>query len=100
MPARVKVYDLNEIPTTRRRVVRDDLARFLDAIREGKAAGDGVAYDSREEAMKAALRVVNRARRRVGPGDPYPGQRVWEDRGKWYWAIIPSQRRSRTAASA
>jgi hypothetical protein len=91
----VKVYDLADIPTRRRRSSDAELKPYLDALKNGKGAGDGVAYGTREEAAKAVSRIVTRARRSAKELDlPYPGGRVWQDRaGKWFWAIVPSARR-------
>jgi hypothetical protein len=92
----VKVYDLKDIPNRRASSADAAIRPYLDALRGGKAAGDGVAYASRADASRASLRVVLKARRLADKGDPYPGQRIWEDRsGKWYWAVVPSKRRSR-----
>lgn len=91
----VKVYDLADIPTRRRRASDAELKPYLDALKNGKGAGDGTGYGTREEASKACSRVVTRARRSAKELDlPYPGGRVWQDRGgKWFWAIVPSARR-------
>ena len=91
----VKVYDLADIPNRRRRSSDAELKPYLDALKNGKGAGDGAAYGTREEAAKACSRVVTRARRSAKELDlPYPGGRVWQDRaGKWFWAIVPSARR-------
>lgn len=94
---KIKVYDLAEIPAPRRRSGAGDLQPYFDALKAGRAAGDGAAYDSQADAAKAALRSVVRARRLAkGTDVPYPGTRVWQDRGgKWFWALVPSRRRSR-----
>jgi hypothetical protein len=91
----VKVYDLTEIPSRRARAADAELRPYLDALKNGRGAGDGTGYATREEASRACMRLVNRARRMAREQDlPYPGQRVWQDRsGKWFWALVPSQRR-------
>jgi hypothetical protein len=92
----VRVYDLADIPTRRGRSANAELKPYIDAVRNGKAAGDGTKYESRDAALKVAMRMVGKARRASGPGDPYPGQRVWEDRdGRWLWALVPSKRTKR-----
>ena len=92
----VKVYDLKDIPNRRASASDAAVRPYLDAIRSGRAAGDGVAYATKKDAARASTRTLLKARRLADAGDPYPGQRIWEDRtGKWYWAIVPSKRRSR-----
>ncbi|HLA16879.1 MAG TPA: hypothetical protein VJZ72_08250 [Candidatus Limnocylindrales bacterium] len=92
----VKVYDLKDIPNRRASASDAAIRPYLEAIRADKAAGDGIAYATKKEASKASVRVLLKARRLADPGDPYPGQRIWEDRsGKWFWAVVPSKRRSR-----
>lgn len=90
----VKVYELKEIPSRRQRASDKELEPYFEALKSGKGAGDGVAYATRDEAAKAALRLTVRARRlSAGSNLPYPGQRVWQiPGGKWYWALIPSSR--------
>jgi hypothetical protein len=92
----IKTYDLKEIPGRRSGSLDSEIRPYLDAINAGKAAGDGVAYPSKQEAARAATRILLRARRLLGKGDTYPGQRIWEDgNAKWFWALVPSRRRSR-----
>jgi hypothetical protein len=92
----IKTYDLKDLPGRRAGSMDGEIRPYMDAINAGKAAGDGIAYASREEAARAATRTLLRARRLVGKGDTYPGQRIWQDgSGKWFWALVPSRRRSR-----
>jgi hypothetical protein len=92
----VKVYELKDIPSRRASASDAAIRPYLDALRAGKAAGDGVAYATRKDAARASSRTLLKARRLTEKGDPYPGQRIWEDRaGKWYWAVVPSKRRTR-----
>ena len=87
----VKVYDLKDIPNGRASASDATVRPYLDAIRDGKAAGDGVGYASKKEASRASTRVILKARRLADKNDPYPGQRIWEDRsGKWFWAVLAS----------
>jgi hypothetical protein len=92
----VKIYELKDIPIRRASASDTAIRPYLDAIRAGKAAGDGVGYATKKDAVRASTRTLLKARRLADTRDPYPGQRVWEDpSGKWHWAVVPSKRRPR-----
>ncbi|HXG40392.1 MAG TPA: hypothetical protein VNJ28_05570 [Candidatus Limnocylindrales bacterium] len=98
----IKTYDLAEIPSGRARSTDREIQPYLDALKSGKGAGDGLKYESREEAVRAAARILSRARRIARTqGGPYPGQRIWQDRdGRWLWALVPVAPRGGTSRGA
>jgi hypothetical protein len=87
-----RIYDFAELPRRSRRGVSAEMVPYVEAWRTGQAIGDGVTYDSDRDARRVATKFWARGKALLTEeGDPALSQRVWNEAGKFYWAIIPKQ---------
>jgi hypothetical protein len=101
----VKTYDLSELPVARRgRKVKEDLGEYVQALKSGKAAGDGMEYATAKDARRVCVGLYARlVRRERELGIERPQQMVWQvPDGTWRWVLRPrtTERRSMTGAVA
>jgi hypothetical protein len=85
-----RIYNFTDLPRRTRHGISAEMAPYAEAWRLGQAIGDGIPYDSDRDARRVATKFWARGKTILDQDDdPSLSQRVWNEDGKYYWALIP-----------